>query len=252
MESFGASRIQIEVQSYNEVVNIAPNVHYKYFKIEQVTIPHTWNYVPAGFINFYDSLNTLHMINYPTNQFSIIDFSSFLVAEMDSLDTGGATYTFIVNNYNNTWTLSSDIGTFSIDFDQYAAQHYGVAGLVTIGRYGMTFPASSYTSGNFFFGTQNVTLSVGITSVGQGTSLDNFSQASNPAVQMTNQNDYIINLPVKSAIGDLETWYIGDYSPKYHFGQNSNNLTVRLNDEYGLPINIIPQRWYFTLIYYNK
>lgn len=245
MES--SSRVQLEVRAPEQNIIIAPNLKYNYFKIESITVPHIWNYIPTGDIVFTDSLGVVTTIPDGNNQPSISNFALF-AAILTGLDTGGATYTFNLDTNTMTYTLTGT-APYGLTFDRWMAQHAGITNEVSPERFGIA-GATVLQGNHFFFGTQMLLLRTGLTAIGQGTTEDNYTEPMSAPASQVSQSNYIINLPVKSAIGMLETFYIGDLSPKYHMAQNPMSLTIRLTDEFGLPIDVRPQRWYLTLIYY--
>lgn len=243
-----ATRVQLEIQEPNQNIIIAPNLKYSCFKIESITVPHIWNYIPSGDVVFTDSLGVVTTIPDGNNQPSIANFALF-AALLTSIDTGGATYTFNLDTTTMTYTLTGS-APYGITFDKWVAQHAGITTEVTPGRFGIS-GATVLQGNHFFFGTQMLLLRTGLTAVGQGTTEDNYTEPMSVKTSQVSQSNYIINLPVKSAIGMLETFYIGDLSPKYHMGQNPMTLNIQLTDEFGLLIDVRPQRWYLTIIYYN-
>lgn len=247
MESVTATRVMLELQSGQENITLAPNLTYEYFKIEQFSAPHVWNYLPAGTTNFTDSLGVVHVLPYPPQQPNAGDLVN-LINAMNTSDTGGATYTLNISSSNMTITFNGS-ANFGLNFDEWTGQHLGVTSSVGGGRYGFA-GVNTFTTGHFFFGTQQILITTGLLSVGLGMSYSNITGPLSSAATSTVQTPHIINLPVKSAIGEVETWYLGDYSPKYKIGQNPMTLQIKITDEFGRVIDVAPQRMYLTLIYY--
>lgn len=249
MESVSATRVMLELQSGQQSITLDPNIKYSYFKIESFSAPHIWNYIPPGVTNFTDSLGVLHILPNLAEQPAVTDLA-FLAGAMTSADTGGVTYTFTYSTINMTWTIAAvGLSVFGLDFDNIMAQHLGISNSLGGGRYGFT-SVNSVTGVQFFFGTQQIIITTGLQSIGTGTTIMNYTgPLSSPAYQTT-PTIMNINLPVKSAIGEIETWYLGDYSPKYKVGQNPMQLTIKVTDEFGMVLDVGQQRMYLTIIYY--
>ena len=243
-----STRVLLELRSSTENITLQPNLSYTHFRVEELSIPHVWNYLPASNTIFTDSLGVIFNFPYPDQQPAMSDFIN-LINAMNALDTGGATYTFVYNSLTMTLTFSST-ATFGLSFDQWSAQHIGITQSLGGGRFGFA-GLTTYTTGHFFFGTQRLLFSTGLQAIGESNAVSNYTGPSTVAVNFTVQNVNNLVLPVRSAIGEVETWYLGEFGLGFRTGQNPMQLNVKITDEYSLPIDVAPQRMYLTLVYYN-
>ena len=241
------TRVMIELRSPEENILLQPNLSYSHFRIEELSIPHVWNYLPAGNTIFTDSLGVIFNFPYSNQQPAITDFAQLVIA-MNTFDTGGAVYSYAVDLVTMTITFTST-ATFGLSFDKWIAQHIGVTQSLGGDRYGFV-GLTTYTTGHFFFGTQRLLLSTGLQVMGQSTAVSNYTTPMSAKAELTIQNINNIVLPVRSAIGSIETWYLGEYGLGFRTGQNPMQLNIKITDEYGLLIDVSPQRMYLTLVYY--
>lgn len=244
-----ASRVQLEFQNNPQNINVSTGLKYTSFTIENVQIPHIWNYLPAGQYNFTDSLGAAHFIAYPASQPSVYDIQT-IANNLTTADTGGAVYTFAVDLTTLTWKITST-GNFGLNFDVYFAQHSGLLNQsLGGGRYGVVFGVNIIQSQKFFFGSQKLLLKFGFGIAGQGTSFDNYTQEGSGALVSTNNSTYVIDLPIKSAITESECWYFGELANHYDLSTFSDRISFEVVDEFGNKIDVSPQRMYVTICFY--
>lgn len=241
-----ATRVIFELRGPNDTINITPNIDYKVFQIESLSIPHIWNYLPADTVEWVDSLGVVTSLPTIAESPSIVMLSQLATA-LTTFDTGGAVYTFTLSSVNMTWALTAT-ANFSLNFGAIMAQHLGITNLVSPGRYGIV-NSNALNAGHFFMGTQMIFMRTNLSILGNGTSYDNVTGALEDRKQTTFNSNIVLNLPVKSQIGELETWVMEDKAVKYPLASGLQSMRITLTDEYGVPIDVSPQRMYLTITY---
>lgn len=246
------SRVLFQLSSSKQTIDIIPNLEYTHVQIEELAIPHIWLPNLAGSFIFTDSLGIVSTVPFPATNPDILTSLINLVNLFNSLDTGGATYSYFLNTITFTFQIVTNSTDFGFVVTKNSGQRLGLTtpSITHPGYYGKDFGSgNTLQSLKFNFATMQLLIDFSIRIIGQGTSFDNLTkELSSPALN-TQRSNYLVCFPVNSSPGCIENYYLGDWGIVYDLSQGFQSLTITITDEYGNPIDVSPQYMYLTLVY---
>lgn len=232
-----------------DTIKVLPNIKAEKIQFESISIPHIWYNVPNNtIVVFVDSLGASHNIVFIGGSYSLSDFLSALRTQMNTLDTGGATYNFSISALRFTWDISSSglLTTFTLSFPATLGRRLG-----TIGNSGS--PSAILTSERFNFSPQKIIIYSSISHSGQGTSYTNYEESFNAFFSggstTTSNTNYIVSFPIVSLAGEMENIYLGDIGCCYSIATGKQQIDLRITDEFGQVLDVSPQKVQVDLIY---
>lgn len=220
--------------------------------IESISVP-IFNNLPTTTILFIDSLGVSHNIVLSSALMTTSLFGHTIVTALTAADTGGATYSFVINA-GGSITFTSTSPNWSINLnDPYWEQRASLLGL-------RSTTTSSISSGVTEFSSQLIFVE---TNLSQGIILNNLTNPIIPSSRTCNDTTtFSMVFPTKVSVDQLNSVvvnntltpfvmqkYFGEYGTKFRVSDNIASIGIRLYDELHFPIITSPQRWYIVLIF---
>lgn len=232
-----------------DTIKVLPNIKAEKIQFESISIPHIWYNVATDVsITFNDSLGANHNIVIIAGSWSLSDFLNELRNQMNTLDSGLATYFYTISSLRYTWEIHSNglLTLFTLEFPATLARRLG-----TLGNPGD--PDSVLNSGRFNFSPQKIIIYASISHSGQGTSYSNFEESFaaffTSGSTTTSPTNFIVGFPIVSLPGEMENIYLGDVGCCYSIATGKQQLDFRMVDEFGQILDVSPQKVQVDLIY---
>jgi len=251
--TYSSSRIILTSDSSVASFNIMPGIQYENYYVESFTIPAVYNNVPDTIVNFIDTASIPHQFVVPAGRYDIDTYMNYIAGVMGSLDTLAATFSVNIPA-KFVWTITSNtLADFALFVENnIVQQRIGLSGTVLS-------VAGILESGKFNMGILFIAIESNIPSGSLSVSYKNAAMP-NAAIDYNTPSGgsiMFIYPPNSSSPFNGNT-----LNPEHYNGQrvstvNStvanvlNSIDIRLRDELGFPIEIAPQRWALTLVFYT-
>jgi hypothetical protein len=246
------SRFVIEMNNNNYNFSINPNISYDYFYVESVNVPFVFDNIPDTEVSFFDTLDVQHIFLIPAGLYNVKYFLDLLIADFNSNESGGQTYSYILNN-DNTATISvTGLGS------SFA---FLILNPITQQRSGFISNPSplfsvngSITSQKFSYFPKLLLFTMDPAIIGQGNYTNINDPTLNQNLSLSARSQYLFVVP----IGELDI--LGQSISQFYGSNNTTHplnkarlgaIKISVTDELLKPINIFPQRLYLTLVFYN-
>lgn len=250
--NYAISRLVVTGDRPDVLYAVSPSAAYNYFYLESVSVPIIYDIIPASTITFVDGAAVAHTIPVAAGQWGIIEFTTYLTAQMDAAYPAGAPY---VDTYAQGfhYTITATAGQFSLTANNpVLAQRAGIIGTVSS-------VAGVATFSRFNMGPTSLLIETNLPIDSQSVSYTNLTAPATDVLRnVRNGSTYTAVVAISSTDptglnqvqnGNLNAGSIGTHSRIKHDGINS--LSIKMTDELGTLIDIYPQRWTLTFVFYN-